>query len=123
MTNRNNILVCKDVCESCKEHFLIDMHCNSDYYNTVIGFVKQRYCPCCGRMLPMISERDPEYISNNRKRQIGVRICQAYGLGYKTVRNIIVRRMHDVHDVFVFVRQLSHHLNIAPEKILRCIDN
>ena len=112
-------ILCEDIC-TCGVHFEKDPECSGDYHETVNGNVLMRYCPVCGVMKPLLEERDPEYISNNMKKRIAVRIATTYKLGYKNVKVIINTNLRDVSDRQKFVNRLSRKVGLSPDQVLSC---
>lgn len=89
------LIICEDKCNDCNVNFVKDPECSGDYYpisSYSKGVVLQRYCPECGKMLPLI-EKAPE-ISTRMKRHIADSCAIRYGRGFKELGSIAKSLKH-----------------------------
>jgi len=111
------IVICKDKC-SCGVFFIKNPHCSGDYYPTHIGIVLQRFCPQCGKMLPIVTERDINYISNNNKKRVLNHIARTYNKRFKELSKIYYRHCKEIDDRFDFIKVISRETGLSQDKIL-----
>ena len=94
-------------CKTCHAPLLKNPNCLGDYNEDGI---LQAWCPECGTMTPAVQvtfvNNDDNYLSNNTKRRLAVRIAKKYGLDYKAV-NDIVKKYRNIEDRNEFVRLLT----------------
>jgi len=109
------LIVCKDQCD-CGSNFVKDPHCSGDYYPTHIGIVLMRFCPECGIMRPLVSQKDPDYISNSEKYRAGNIIASKFKFRYKEIRQV-VHRLKDIKDRKKFAEALSKIIGVPFNEI------
>ena len=120
-----SIVLCNDkngnpqLCGRCKTQLEKNPECGTDYYPTHVGVVLQKYCSSCGIMLPLVKEREPDYISHNTKKRIAVRVATANKRGYQELKDI-VDNMRNIDDRKSFIRSFSQRIGIPSEKIINC---
>ena len=97
---------CEDICVNCGTYFLK----NPDNLGDYEGGQLLRYCPICGKMLPLLrSETEPEIISQTAKRCIGTRIARTYRLDY-TIMNDIVKDLKYITHERAFIKGLESRM-------------
>jgi len=102
-------------CTVCGKHLVRDPFCSGDYYNTINGYVLQEYCngDCKrnGYLKPLISGRDPDFISKNMKKTVASRIAFVFRLGMiETKQEALSIETNNIHD---WVREFSRIMNMT----------
>ena len=102
-------------CTVCGKPLVRNPFCSGDYYNTVNGYVLQEYCngDCSrnGFLKPLISGRDPDFISNNMKKTVASRIAYVHRLGMNETKKKALGI--DTNNVNVWVREFSRIMNMT----------
>jgi len=93
---------------------------SADYYPTHVGIILQSWCPICGQMIPLVEERNIDYISNNRKKRIAHRCAIAYNRGCKDFRNIVNSKLRDVNDIQIFIDHFARETGLSSEEVFKC---
>lgn len=105
------------ICD-CGTHMVKDTTSNGDFYPTHIGVVHQSFCPNDGKMLPLVRERDPQYISNNSKKKILNRIAVVHHLRFKTLMKIYYRCLKQIDDKSMFINRLIDETSLSTNQVL-----
>jgi len=118
MKYNSSIRICEDECSSCGANYIKNPDDSTTYFPTHIGIVPQRWCPVCGDMLPLVKERDPEYISNNSKKRIIHKVGVSNNLIIKRLFLIYYKFLKDITDKQEFILKLSKESGIGIDKII-----
>jgi hypothetical protein len=104
-------------CKKCKVRYVYDPYCSGDWHSTIYGYQLQAFCPICGDMMPIISERSPEEISNNNKKRILSKLATDHHLRYKEIMSIYHDRLKKIDDRVDFAKAVSKELKINFDEV------
>ena len=114
--NISDLIFLKKSCSNCGGQRVKNPNCGTDYYPCEGGITLQDECLKCGVMQPPVEGKDVDYISENRKKRILIRIARAFGFDYKQTKKIIFITKN-IHDEFPFFIICSKKLDIPLYKI------
>jgi len=116
------LVICEDKYPLCGGTMVKDVDCNGDYYYTIMGLVRQRFCFVCGSMLPLVSEREPEFISNNTKKRILGHIASIKKKRFREYTSIYHNRLKNINDKKMFARACSIETQVPLETVTSFLD-
>jgi len=93
---------------------------STTYYPTHIGIVPMSWCPVCGKMIPLVEERDPDFISNTMKKRIAHRCATVYKRGYREFKNIVDKKLDQVKDKEHFINRFAVEAGLSQDQVLIC---
>ena len=116
------IIVCDDKCPRCNTNYVKDLCCNGDYYLTVSGYVRMRFCPNCGIMRPELAGRDPDYIGKNKKKVFGVMVATEFHLGYKETKEdaLSIDTNNKQEFIKLFSQNIAQKIDVPITQVSSC---
>ena len=86
------IILSGNRCTSCGEKLIKNPDCGGDYYNTILGYRLQEYCNNnCERngiLEPPLDGKNPNFISNRKKKYFATQIAKKKHLGIIETKKI-----------------------------------
>lgn len=118
------IIICEDKCPDCNVHLVKTPLCSGDYYPVESGIVLMRHCPICGIMKPEVEGRDPNYISNNKKKFFGIITATKFCLGYKEIKEnaLSIDTNNKQEFIKLFSQNIAQKTGASITQVLGCFD-